>query len=250
MACVMKCSEHPLCDSFNFEEALKSNNFQKCELNYHQNETTCSNHFLVRPGFSYYELDDDKKGMKSMYLFHYMCVFIFTCTCGSGGSKILKAGQWDVKERKTCLVLPRKFLPELVMLFPDFCGNHERHFKRLSNSCGQVTISIITTEICPRVRLRKYERRASPCPSQLPCAWVDTELIWAGSDLDSASPNRGRLRKESKMFRKSSQLLLETLTKFNHETRHFFGLLGLREGRNLLAANISKYHYANEIFTG
>ena len=136
MACVMKCSEHPLCDSVNFEEALNSNNLQKCELNYHQNDATCSNHFFVRPGFSYYELDDDKKGMKSMYLFHYMCVFIFTCTCGSGGSKILKAGQWDVKERKTCLVLPRKFLPELVMLFPDFCGNHERHFKRLSNSCG------------------------------------------------------------------------------------------------------------------
>ena len=179
MACVMKCSEHPLCDSFNFEEALNSNNLQKCELNYHQNDATCSNHFFVRPGFSYYELDDDKKGMKSMYLFHYMCVFIFTCTCGSGGSKILKAGQWDVKEPKTCVVLPRKFLPELVMLFPDFCGNHERHFKRLSNSCGQVTISIITTEICPRVRLRKYERRASPCPSQLPL-----RLGGHGIDLD------------------------------------------------------------------
>ena len=61
MTCLMKCSEHPQCNSFNFEETLSSNNAQRCKLNYEKKEATCSKHFQALPAFSYYELDGDIK---------------------------------------------------------------------------------------------------------------------------------------------------------------------------------------------
>ena len=74
MACLMKCSGHPECNSFNFQETLSSNNAQICQMNYQKNEATCPKHFSARPGFSYYELDGDMKvrnvtaiGVRSYY---------------------------------------------------------------------------------------------------------------------------------------------------------------------------------------
>ena len=61
MACLTKCSEHPRCNSFNFEEILSSNNAQICQLNYQKKEATCSKQFSARLGFSYYELDGAMK---------------------------------------------------------------------------------------------------------------------------------------------------------------------------------------------
>ena len=61
MACLMKCSVHPRCNSFTFEETLSSNNAQICQLNYQKKEATSSKQFSARLGFSYYELDGDMK---------------------------------------------------------------------------------------------------------------------------------------------------------------------------------------------